>query len=172
MQTKTGIIKMIQPNGGYDSQYGYVNTFMMTIEVPNEGQITGEIGSKSVNYPLNLGEQITFQMKNTEHGWKFKKVNPQYQQGGSQATGRTNGQQRDYDAENRGKCRTQFIKAAIIAGTIPCRDFAECDMLVQYAMTGKVPAVKTEQVTATPTLQGKDTQVYSPPPDGLDDIPF
>ncbi|KKN78854.1 hypothetical protein LCGC14_0346260 [marine sediment metagenome] len=77
---KTGIIKSIQPNGGYQSQNGYINTSMMTIDVAGEGQITGEIGSKSQPYPMNVGEEITFEIKNTEHGVKFKKVNPEYRQ--------------------------------------------------------------------------------------------
>ncbi len=146
---------MIQANGGYDSSHGYINTFLMTIDVLGEGQITGEIGSKSVNYPLVVGNEINFEMKNTEHGFKFKKVNPQYAQGGSQqGGGQANAPQRDYDAENRGKCRTQFVKAAIIAGQMSCRDFAECDLLVSYAMTGRVPAFplpdQSRQVPDTP----------------------
>ena len=152
---KTGIIKQIQPNGGYQSQRGYIYTSMMTIDVAGEGQITGEIGSKSDPYPMNVGDEITFDFTNTAHGTKFKKVNPQYAQGQQNAPQGQNSGNRDYDAENRGKCRTQFIKAAIIGGQIRCRDFVECDMLVRYAMTGDYPA---------------QPQQGTKPPD--DDIPF
>jgi hypothetical protein len=149
---KTGIIKQIQPNGGYQSSNGYISTFMMTIEVAGEGQVTGEIGSKTQTYPMNPGDEITFEMNNTAHGVKLKKVNPQYAQGGSQGQQNqpqgSNSGGRDYDAENRGKCRTQFIKAAIIGGQIRCRDFVECDMLVRYAMTGDYPPVPQTQQQA------------------------
>jgi hypothetical protein len=154
IQQKTGTIRAIQPNGGYQSQNGYINTFMMTLQT-DEGQITGEIGSKSQNYPMNINDEITVQIKNTTHGVKFKKINPQYQQQGGTQQSQQSG--RDYDAENRGKCRTQFIKAAIIAGQLNCRDYAECDMLVQYAMTGIAPP------TTRDIGQGQQQE---------DDIPF
>jgi len=84
--TLTGTIQSIQPLGGYDSQGGYINTFSMTIQC-QDGQHTGEIGSKSNPYPMNIGEQIVVMESNTQHGIKFKKVNTQYagnQQGGNQ----------------------------------------------------------------------------------------
>lgn len=139
---KRGTIKAIQPNGGYQSQHGYINTFMMTIQT-NEGQITGEIGSKSQQYPIGVNDPITVEIKNTTNGVKFKKINPEYAQGDSQGYGQpAQGQSsggRDYDAENRGKCRTQFIKAAIINGQITCGTFADVLMLTEFAMTGIIP---------------------------------
>lgn len=157
---KTGTIVSIQPDGGYQSQNGYISTFMMTLQTA-EGQITGEIGAKSGTYPMNPNDQITVEINNTTHGAKFKKVNPQYAQGDSQsgysgpqqAAGGTSSGGRDYDAENRGKCRTQFIKAAIIGGGLNCRSFEEVLILTEFAMTGIPP--QTQQTA---------------PPD--DDIPF
>ena len=148
---KTGTIRMIQPKGGYNSQYGHVNTFMMTIDVPGEGQITGEIGSKTTPYPLKVNDQISFEMKNTEHGWKFKKVDPQYNQS---SQGKT--KQRDYDAENRGKCRLNIIKAAIIAGGLNCTCYEHVIELTEFAMTGIIP-----QYSQQPSV-----------PQQGDDVPF
>lgn len=157
---KTGTIRSIQPNGGYQSANGYISTFMMTLQT-DEGQITGEIGSKSEIYPMNPNDQITVEIKNTNHGVKFKKINPQYAQGGhsgpQQATGGARSNGRDYDAENRGKCRTQFIKAAIIAGGLNCRCFDDVIVLTEFAMTGIPP-------------QAQQQSQQSAPPD--DDIPF
>lgn len=84
---KTGIIKGIQPDGGYSSQNGYIYQYQMTIEFEGEGQQTGEIGSKSDPYPMNVGEEINVEIKKDARartGNKYKKVNPQYSQGGSQ----------------------------------------------------------------------------------------
>ncbi len=142
--TKTGIIKQIQKTqtGGYQSKQGWIYTFIVTIQT-NEGQVTGEIGSKTEQYPLGVDDEINFTFTKDEYGYKFKKVNPQYPQGGSQGGGQTAGDQnsggRDYDAENRGKCRTQFIKAAIINGQITCGTFADVLMLEEFAMTGVIP---------------------------------
>lgn len=84
---KSGTIANIEANGGYQSQNGYISTFMLTLR-NEEGQITGEIGSKSQQYPMAIGEPITVDIRTDQYGTKFKKVNPQYQQnapqGGSQ----------------------------------------------------------------------------------------
>lgn len=76
---KSGTIANIEANGGYQSQNGYISTFMLTLR-NEEGQITGEIGSKSQQYPMAIGEPITVDIRTDQHGTKFKKVNPQYQQ--------------------------------------------------------------------------------------------
>jgi len=82
----TGQIRNIQPtaDGGYSSQNGWIHTYDMTIDVPGGQPITGEIGSKSSPYPLCAGAEISVEVKNTEHGVRLKKVNPQYNQGGGQ----------------------------------------------------------------------------------------
>lgn len=76
---KTGQILSIVPTqaGGYASQGGWVYTFNMTIQCA-DGQFTGEIGSKTEQYPLSAGEQISVQVTNSQNGVKFKKFNPQY----------------------------------------------------------------------------------------------
>jgi len=149
---KTGIIKAIQPDGGYQSRNGYIYQYQMTIEVQGEGQVTGEIGSKSDPYPMLVGDEINVEITNHDKartGKKFKKINPQYQQNsGQQASGGGGG--RDYDKENRGKIRTQFIKAAIINGQIKCGTFADVIMLTDFAMTGVIPQERQAQQEAVP----------------------
>ena len=88
-----GNITHIQPTqqGGYnctpqDSAPFYMYTFDMTVNGPS-GPVTGEIGSKSQQYPMQIGEQIIVNSTTTQHGIKFKKVNPQYQGGGQQQGG-------------------------------------------------------------------------------------
>ena len=156
--TKTGIIKQIQKTqtGGYQSKQGWIYTFIVTIQT-NEGQVTGEIGSKTEQYPLGVDNEINFTFTKDEYGYKFKKVNPQYAQGGGQTAGGQNSGGRDYEAENRGKCRTQFIKAAIINGQINCATFADVLMLEEFAMTGIIPPERQPN-QATPVAD--------------DDIPF
>ena len=84
----TGTITNIVPTqqGGYQSQGGYVYTFMMSIQT-DAGVIQGEIGSKTQLYPLGCGSPINVEVTQTEHGLKFKKINPQYagQQGQPQS---------------------------------------------------------------------------------------
>ena len=151
----TGIIKAIQPNGGYQSQNGYIYTSMMTIQT-DEGQVTGEIGSKSDPYPANIGDEITFNMTNTAHGVRLKKVNPQYQgqSGGGQSSGGQSSGGRDYDAENRGKCRFGIVCAYLQGGKV--LNFYDIDELVNYSMSGVHPGPAAQQ--STPTID--------------DDIPF
>lgn len=74
-----GTIASVIPDGGYQSQNGWIYRFNMTINSQN-GPVTGEIGSKTEFYPLQQGEQIVVTSTNDSHGTKFKKVNPGYQQ--------------------------------------------------------------------------------------------
>ena len=84
---KTGKITNITPDGGYQGSNGYIYTFQMTVQC-SDGAFTGQIGSKSQVYPLGVGQDITVDFTNTEHGPRLKKVNPQYegQAGGQQRT--------------------------------------------------------------------------------------
>ncbi len=78
----TGAIQSIYATheGGYQSNQGnYIYTFDMVIDTP-QGPMTGEIGSTSQPYPAAAGQQITVDVRQTDRGPKFKKVNPQ--QGG------------------------------------------------------------------------------------------
>lgn len=81
---KTGTIVQILPTerGGYQSQNGYVYTFDMTIRC-QDGEFTGEIGSKAQMYPANLGDGIVVEMAQSRYGLRFTKINPQ--QGGQQS---------------------------------------------------------------------------------------
>lgn len=140
---KTGTITGIQPDGGYQSQNGYINTFQMKIQC-DDGEFIGQIGSKSQIYPLAIGQPISVTVTNTEHGVRFKKFNPQYSAPGGtgsypQSTGGQQPAPRDYDAENRGKVRTQFIKAAIIKGSLRCECYEHVLELTEFAMTGIIP---------------------------------
>ncbi len=135
---KTGQIVQITPAGGYQSQNGYINTFQMTLQCP-DGTFTGEIGAKSQQYPMNVGDTINVTVTNDQYGMKFKKFNPQYAgQGGQpehssvlpasvsppqyphntqnkpqEAAQSTN---RDFDKENHGKCFTLLMGATLQSG--------------------------------------------------------
>lgn len=145
---KTGIIKAIYDDGDFTTDYGHLFAYKMVIQFQGEqSQTEGGINSKSHPYPMGQGDEITVEIKNTQHGVKFKKVNPQYAQGAPQGGSQSyrqpaQGQKlapRDYDAENRGKCRTQFIKAAIINGGLRCTCYEHVLELTEFAMTGITP---------------------------------
>jgi hypothetical protein len=72
-----GTIQNIVPDGGYQSQNGYINTFQMSVNTPT-GLFTGQIGSKSQIYPLAIGQPILVEMTETQNGVRFKKVNPKF----------------------------------------------------------------------------------------------
>ncbi len=82
---KTGQITKIVPDGGYQGQNGYINTFQMTIQCP-DGTLTGQIGAKSAIYPMAVGETINVEVMNTQHGVRLKKFNPQYAQADQNAS--------------------------------------------------------------------------------------
>ena len=87
MKVVSGKIERLAPtaDGGYNGSHGYVWTFDMTIRSA-EGTVSGEIGTKTQNYPLNIGDPITVEAKQTEHGPRLTKINPQYS-GGGQGSG-------------------------------------------------------------------------------------
>ena len=70
-------------------------------------------------------------------------------------------QPRDYDAENRGKCRYGIVCAYISAGVDP--DIPTVDYWVDYAMTGQTPLPPARQQAAE--LLGKPAEVGPPPVD-------
>lgn len=121
----TGKIINIQPDGGYSGQHGYINCFQMTVQGP-DGQITGQIGSKSQTYPKAVGQEITVEVTNGQHGTRLKNINPQHQ-GGGQQQGQQSAQQRqapqnagrDYDKENKGKCFCNYVSAMLASGVAP-----------------------------------------------------
>ena len=58
---------------------GQFFVFEMAIQQPG-GPTVGQIYSKSPQYPLQIGEQITVDLVQDTHGLKFKRINPQYNQ--------------------------------------------------------------------------------------------
>ncbi len=63
---------------GYQSQNGYIYTFNMGVQTL-QGAVYGEIGSKSQNYPIAIGQPIIVDSYKDEQGRdKFKKINPKY----------------------------------------------------------------------------------------------
>jgi len=73
----TGQILNIVPNGTFNSAHGLVYKFNMTIKNgPNDGdELTGGINSKSQNYPMQVGEEITVESTTNNYGINFKKIN-------------------------------------------------------------------------------------------------
>lgn len=76
-------------------------------------------------------------------------------------------QLRDYDAENRGKCRFGIVCAYISAGVDP--DIPTVDYWVEYSMTGQVPLPPAKQQAGD--LLGKPTKLGSASYEG-DDRPW
>lgn len=124
-----GQIQSVVPDGGYESRNGYINTFQMVVQNQG-GSWTGQIGSKSQTYPAHVGDGIIVESTESEYGLRFKKINPGYgNQGGQQQQQPPPQQQRrqapqgqpqrDFDKENRGKCRFGFYQACIQAGMNP-----------------------------------------------------
>lgn len=133
MQQLTGRIVSIVPTDGYNGSHGWVYTFDMTIQGPN-AQVTGEIGSKSTPYPLAVGQEITVNAEQTQHGLKFKR---QKQDGGYSGGGqRGSGQKKDVDWDKiaEGKVLCTMINAAITAGQMKCPDIRTAKYLTDVVM--------------------------------------
>ena len=173
---KTGQILSIVPTrgaGGYQHiEHGWICTYDMTIQC-EDGQVVGEISSKSSPYPMSAGEQISVQLTNSAHGVKFKKFNPQYapQQGQQQAPqGQQQAPQQARQPSNasnsgggkdaRGMVRHGVVCAYIQSGSEPTID--QVEPWVEYIMTGKQQQIPMEQFVDENPEQA----------DGGDDIPF
>ena len=133
---RTGTIVSVLPDGGYQNQNGYIHTFVMTIQCA-DGQFSGQIGSKSQVYPLALNAPISVVETLFNGEIRFKKFDPKYgapqqtqqqapqqqPQGSPQAAQQpaqpNKAPQRDYNKENRGKCRHGLYCAAVQAGLDP-----------------------------------------------------
>ncbi len=171
----TGTIINVLPtaDGGYQSQNGYIFTYNMTIQGTDGQTYTGEIGAKTDLYPLGNGQQITVEFTNTQHGSRFKKVNPQYAGQPQQRGGQPN-KGRDYDKENRGKCRFGLYQACIQQGCKPremVNDKALLDaieILIQWSMNGRPNPPPNNPQAGNPDWVGDE-----PPQTGPgDDVPF
>lgn len=174
----TGTILNIEPTqeGGYQSRNGYIYTFWMAIETPN-GPLSGEIGSKTELYPVPVGKEITVNVTNdTQRGVKFKKINPQYeaqrpqntQQGGQQPRQGANAPKRDYDKENRGKCRNKLYAACIITGITP--EDLSANRITLMAIEGLVEKSMNGIGPITPNQLPPGNQPINPPVE--EDIPW
>lgn len=135
---KTGTIINIEPTGSYPGHSGTIYTFAMVIRFP-DGDLKGEIGSKSEAYPLSMGSEITVDVtSDPQYGIKFKRVNQfgpqQRRQRPQNAAQRPNGKQPDWDAISRGKVRHGVTCAFIQSGTEPTIDRVE--YWVDYIMNG------------------------------------
>ena len=173
MQLVQGEIVAIMPPNFTDN---WGNQYQDVTVRTAQGDISGQKASKQVLTENDIGAQVSWncEPKQNSRGQNYNKFtkpqDSQYApQGGvtrtQQARGGTNAPKaRDYDAENRGKIRTQFVKAAIIAGTLKCQCFGDVLTLTEFAMTGIDPA--KSQSNTNPNYVGANP----PPPEG--DIPF
>ena len=142
----TGQILKVVPNvkDGYPETFttpnGQFYVFNMAIQQPS-GPLCGTINSKSPQYPLAAGAEITVEQSlGNQNEVKFKKVSLQYQQGQQQQAPQQQG--RDFDKENTGKCRFGLYKAILESGvkaTTLANDRAELEaveVLSGYSMKG------------------------------------
>ena len=144
---KTGTIAKVKYKDSFDGKFGTMHCFDMAIET-EEGMLIGTINSKSQEYPMGTGDEITVEVKDSQYGAKFRKVNPEY-------AGNSSGGGRDFDRENHGKCFTKLIEAAVSSGTILAEidgatltlaaDLATaCMNSYDYRSTGKPVATEPE----------------------------
>ena len=177
---KTGQILTIVPTkeGGYNSSGGgWINTFNMTIQCP-EGQITGVIGTKSQQYPMNAGDTINVTVTNSQKGVKFKRFKDGYapQPGQQQAPqGQQQPPQQARQATNApagNKDRlivTQVVFKAMAAETLPVSEAlleAGVNMIMRVG-SGQKP----EQIPFDQFKQENPVSQDGPGPNE-DDIPF
>ncbi|GAH33723.1 unnamed protein product [marine sediment metagenome] len=169
------IIAIMPPN--FQDSWG--NQYQDVTVRTAQGDITGQKASKMALTENDVGNQVVWNcdVKQNSRGQDYNKFiklqDPQYASQGSpqrpqSSTQRPNTPQtRNYDAENRGKVRTQFIKAAIIAGTLKCNCWDDVLTLTEFAMTGIDPTKAKSPFKTNPNYVGDD-----PPPPTDDDIPF
>lgn len=144
-----GNISAIEPTGGYQTPNGYIYTFNMAIETP-QGSYMGQIGSKSEQYPANIGDAIIVEATQDKHGTKFKKVNPQFAKSQQPAPQKAmpvqQPQQRPLTAKPNGngdetlKYRSMclaYVKDLLVAGAITPKDINTwLDTCVKYILSG------------------------------------
>lgn len=185
----TGQILKVVPNmkDGYPETFttpnGQFFVFNMAIQQPG-GPLCGTINSKSSQYPLAAGTEITIEQSlGNQNEVKFKKINPQYQQGqqqpqqGYQQQNQPQQQapppQRDFEKENTGKCRFGLYRAILNSGVKACdlaNDRAELEaveVLSKYSMHG-LPQQGHQQEQQAPPQQHDSNAGFI----ADDDIPF
>ena len=184
------IIAIDPPN--YQDQWGnkYQNIVVRTVS----GDVTGRIATKKPYTAHNLNQNGQFDCEEAQNNqgtyYKFKKhYDTPYQQRGQSAPQNTQQappqpaqatnapynapqvKQRDYDAENRGKCRTQFIKAGIASNQLKCQTLQDILNWTEFAMLGIDPS---KVPNPDPSIQNNPNYVGDEPdriPDDSD-IPF
>ena len=176
----SGVIAALQPSarGGYQSQNGYIYTFDMSITGQDGQQYGGEVGSKSQQYPMQVGSPITVESTTTEYGTRFKKINPQYQQGQQQGPPPQQQQQQGptpYDRETEGKCICQVVCAGITSGQLKCEPdhikyWVHLIMGKEQYPQDKQPNVSQQQ--QQPAQQPQGPGAYDPNAVPVDEIPF
>ena len=157
----TGTIRSVfaTQEGGYNSQNGYIYTFDMAIDTP-QGPMTGEIGSKSQPYPAAVGDPITVDVRQTDRGPKFKKINPQY--AGQQQRQAQQPNKPNWDEIARGKVRCNLVCAGIQSGQLSVTCPTDCNAWMDYIFTGN-----------TGEQSGRPNPDYDPNPQPPgDDVPF
>lgn len=126
-----------------------------------QGDISGQKASKNELTQNDIGTQVNWecevkQDRRSQDYNKFTKPqDPQYGSQGSSQRPQSNAQRpnapqvRNYEAENRGKVRTQFIKAAIISKQMTCQSHQDVLMLTEFAMSGKEPQIPINEPVGT-----------------------
>lgn len=163
MNPITGTIAAINYTRSYDSKFGQMHAYNVVFNTPN-GQMQGEISSKSNPFPKPIGAEVSFTYRDDpRYGRKFSAVNTQYA-GGGKLSGRP-----DDNAE--GKTRCQVVCAYIQSSDKFTVD--QVDYWVKYIMTGQAPQ-KPQQYQQQP--QQPQQQYQAPDPvnnfDDNGEIPF
>ena len=146
----TAIGQLSPPKGTYQICYQDIEITGVT-----GSKMTGNIGSKK---GYAAGTQITVEVtEDPQYGTKFKRIDPDYAQGGSQGGQRPNAQLNDKEVVE-GKCRCEVICAAIQSRQIEVASEIDCDKWVQYIILGhnRAPSPQTEN---TPADQFPDDEV-------------
>lgn len=173
---RQGKIINIQPSGGYDGRNGHIFTYAMTIQC-QDGQFTGEIGSKSQPYPKAVGQDVTVEETPSDYGPKFKAVNAQYpNQGGGQQQGSDTPPSQvpqdkpDWDKIAKGKVRHGIVCAAIQSGQMRCKSASDIKHYVDLVMDkpANTGFFNAEEQAAHDVADGLGDDAGA----GGDDIPF
>ncbi len=180
----TGQILKVVPNmkDGYPETFTTTNgqfyVFNMAIQQPG-GPLCGTINSKSPQYPLAAGTEITVEQSlGNQNEVKFKKINLQYQQGQQQAP--QQGQQQPTSKDRL--IVTQVVYKSLLAMPNPVTGNLEADLRAGVDMimrVGENKPVQQPQQQAPPQQQQQAPPQQAPPQydpnaafDPTDDIPF
>ncbi len=139
----TAIGQLGPPKGAYGICYQDIE-----ITGATGAKKTGNIGSKK---GYATGTQITIEVtEDPQYGTKFKRIDPDYAQGGSQGGGGKKTEHGDVE----GMCRHGVVCAAIQSRQITVESEMDCDKWVQYIMLGhnrapqQVTVQRTEEIPA------------------------